>query len=117
MPFRVPLVKAVTYTKAEIDNIIGGATGVAAASIKTSVTVTAGAGWTADTTNPPVPAGETWYYADLVHNLGSAAHPVGAYDINGFNAPWQTHKCLNANTVRVWLAYNPSGNIDFRILA
>ena len=120
MPIPVFGTRDNTYTCAEIDNKIGGASGNFS-SLKTTVTVTAGASWTADTTTPALSkfgaSGETWYYADLTHNLNAAAHPVAAYDIDRFNVAWLTHQMRSANVVRVWLSYNPTGSIDFKVLA
>ena len=118
MPFKVPFTKDETYTRAEIDARIGGAAGGFAASMKTSVTVLA-AGWTSQTAGAgnPVPTGETWYYADLTHGLGSSAYPATAYDISGFNVPWQTHQIRSATVARVWLAFPPSSTIVFKVNA
>lgn len=74
------------YTCAEIDSLRINSQTVtgASAGMKSATREVTGGTWTADT-NPPVEPGETWYYADLEHMIGSdLAHVVigiGADDV------------------------------------
>ena len=117
MPLKIPFTKDMTYTVAEIDNMLRGAIGGALNSSHATVDVAAG-GWTADTASPPVLSGETWYYCDLAHGLKSSlASITGALDINGYRVEWETSQIRDTNTLRVWLAFDPAYAVTFKVQA
>jgi hypothetical protein len=115
MPFLESISGKICYTKQEVDALLFATFGRLSASGR-KILVVESTGWTlensADTEN------EDWYYTDLTHNTGNeltiAVSAIGAnaFLINSF----QKQKAVNANTLRVYVAYPPAYTIRFMLI-
>jgi hypothetical protein len=104
--------KTRTYDKVEIDNLVGNGYSLIRANMPLRVVVSVNTGdWNADTTDPPVPAGETWYYADLTHNLGcEIARVVAGIGHDGMliDGLIQMQRMESIVKQRIWLPFQPA---------